>query len=184
MKTVGFIGYAVNPRTRPRNQASKTKPNRSYVASQQTFTLFKLDVKEHNHTDKLQQPLLRLVFKVPYKLKDAEQDYDNYNQIPESPIGREEEPHLYMVTKKYRKVGFILLLASVSTGTRITIVGVFILNQVTIKYSKLGLEDFDFKHYNRTLFAGLEPHIPNAYCNCMIQVGSVTFFYGLKVNLF
>lgn len=43
-------------------------------------------------------------------------------------------------------------------------------NQVTIKYSKLGLEDFDFKHYNRTLFAGLEPHIPNAYCNCMIQV--------------
>lgn len=44
--------------------------------------------------------------------------------------------------------------------------------QVTIKYSKLGLEDFDFKHYNKTLFAGLEPHIPNAYCNCMIQVGA------------
>ncbi|KAI9540487.1 poly(A)-specific ribonuclease [Dissostichus eleginoides] len=100
MKTVGFIGYAANPRTRPRNQ-------------------------------------------VPYKLKDVELDYDNYNQVPESPIGRDEEPHLYMVPKKYRKV--------------------------TIKYSKLGLEDFDFKHYNRTLFAGLEPHIPNAYCNCMIQ---------------
>ncbi|XP_028439462.1 PAN2-PAN3 deadenylation complex catalytic subunit PAN2 isoform X1 [Perca flavescens] len=101
MKTVGFIGYAANPRTRPRNQ-------------------------------------------VPYKVKDVELDYDNYNQVPESPIGRDEEPHLYMVPKKYRKV--------------------------TIKYSKLGLEDFDFKHYNRTLFAGLEPHIPNAYCNCMIQV--------------
>uniref|UniRef100_A0A3Q4GP25 PAN2-PAN3 deadenylation complex catalytic subunit PAN2 n=1 Tax=Neolamprologus brichardi TaxID=32507 RepID=A0A3Q4GP25_NEOBR len=101
MKTVGFIGYAANPRTRPRNQ-------------------------------------------VPYKIKDVEPDYDNYNQVPESPIGRDEEPHLYMVPKKYRKV--------------------------TIKYSKLGLEDFDFKHYNRTLFAGLEPHIPNAYCNCMIQV--------------
>uniref|UniRef100_A0AAY4CWK0 PAN2-PAN3 deadenylation complex catalytic subunit PAN2 n=1 Tax=Denticeps clupeoides TaxID=299321 RepID=A0AAY4CWK0_9TELE len=82
--------------------------------------------------------------RVPYKMKEVEQEYDNYNQVPESPIGREEEPHLYMVPKKYRKV--------------------------TMKYSKLGLEDFDFKHYNRTLFAGLEPHIPNAYCNCMIQV--------------
>ncbi|XP_055747889.1 PAN2-PAN3 deadenylation complex catalytic subunit PAN2-like isoform X3 [Salvelinus fontinalis] len=102
MKTVGFIGYAPNPHTRPRNQ-------------------------------------------VPYKIKEVELDFDNYNQgVPESPIGRDEEPHLYMVPKKYRKV--------------------------TIKYSKLGLEDFDFKHYNRTLFAGLEPHIPNAYCNCMIQV--------------
>ncbi|RVE70949.1 hypothetical protein OJAV_G00069460 [Oryzias javanicus] len=101
MKTVGFIGYAANPRTRIRNQ-------------------------------------------VPYKIKDAELDYDNYKQVPESPIGRDEEPHLCMVLKKYRKV--------------------------TIKYSKLGLEDFDFKHYNKTLFAGLEPHIPNAYCNCMIQV--------------
>ncbi|KAK0133884.1 PAN2-PAN3 deadenylation complex catalytic subunit PAN2 [Merluccius polli] len=88
--------------------------------------------------------ILRTMKTVPYKIKEVELDYDNYNQVPESPIGREEEPHLYMVPKKYRKV--------------------------TIKYSKLGLEDFDFKHYNRTLFAGLEPHIPNAYCNCMIQV--------------
>lgn len=45
-----------------------------------------------------------LFFQVPYKLKDVEQDYDNYNQVPESPIGRDEEPHLYMVPKKYRKV--------------------------------------------------------------------------------
>uniref|UniRef100_A0A8C7QXX1 Poly(A) specific ribonuclease subunit PAN2 n=1 Tax=Oncorhynchus mykiss TaxID=8022 RepID=A0A8C7QXX1_ONCMY len=93
MKTVGFIGYIPNPRTRPRNQVCQSSTN---------------------------------------------------SGVPESPIGRDEEPHLYMVHKKYRKV--------------------------TIKYSKLGLEDFDFKHYNRTLFAGLEPHIPNAYCNCMIQV--------------
>ncbi|XP_048856197.1 PAN2-PAN3 deadenylation complex catalytic subunit PAN2 isoform X1 [Brienomyrus brachyistius] len=101
MKTVGFIGYAPNPRTRLRNQ-------------------------------------------VPYKTKEIELAYDSYSQVPESPIGRDEQPHLHMVPKKYRKV--------------------------TIKYSKLGLEDFDFKHYNKTLFAGLEPHIPNAYCNCMIQV--------------
>lgn len=46
-------------------------------------------------------------FQVPYKIKDVELDYDNYNQVPESPIGRDEEPHLYMVPKKYRKVGLI-----------------------------------------------------------------------------
>ncbi|KAM8975802.1 PAN2-PAN3 deadenylation complex catalytic subunit PAN2 isoform 2-T2 [Pelodytes ibericus] len=86
-------------------------------------------------------PRTRLRNQVPYQIDN---EYDNFSQVPESPIGREEEPHLYMVAKKYRKV--------------------------TIKYSKLGLEDFDFKHYNKTLFAGLEPHIPNAYCNCMIQV--------------
>lgn len=56
-----------------------------------------------------------------------------------------------------------------------------LLTQVTIKYSKLGLEDFDFKHYNRTLFAGLEPHIPNAYCNCMIQVGKIKVFLGFEI---
>lgn len=45
------------------------------------------------------------VFQVPYKIKEVELDYDNYNQgVPESLIGRDEEPHLYMVPKKYRKV--------------------------------------------------------------------------------
>lgn len=31
-------------------------------------------------------------------------EFDNFSQVPESPIGREEEPHLYRVAKKYRKV--------------------------------------------------------------------------------
>ena len=33
-----------------------------------------------------------------------------------------------------------------------------------------GIETFDFSHYNGTKFAGLEIHIPNAYCNSMLQV--------------
>ncbi|KAF6120801.1 poly(A) specific ribonuclease subunit PAN2 [Phyllostomus discolor] len=89
-------------------------------------------------------PRTRLRNQIPYRLKESDSEFDSFSQVTESPVGREEEPHRHMVSKKYRKV--------------------------TIKYSKLGLEDFDFKHYNKTLFAGLEPHIPNAYCNCMIQV--------------
>lgn len=33
-----------------------------------------------------------------------------------------------------------------------------------------GVDDFNFQHYNKTSFAGLEIHIPNAYCNSMLQV--------------
>ncbi|XP_076824729.1 PAN2-PAN3 deadenylation complex catalytic subunit PAN2-like isoform X2 [Clavelina lepadiformis] len=84
---------------------------------------------------------------VPYKLKDmsVRDSKGKKAAVPDSPLGRDEQPHLYMVPKKYRKVIF--------------------------KYSKLGEEENEMiQHYNKTNFAGLEPNIPNAYCNCMLQV--------------
>nr|CAB3264643.1 PAB-dependent poly(A)-specific ribonuclease subunit PAN2 [Phallusia mammillata] len=84
---------------------------------------------------------------VPYKLKDISlQDAKGKKAaVPDSPLGRDEQPHLFMVPKKYRKVIF--------------------------KYSKLGYEENEMiQHYNKTNFPGLDPNIPNAYCNCMLQV--------------
>ncbi|KAJ3333266.1 poly(A)-specific ribonuclease [Blyttiomyces sp. JEL0837] len=42
--------------------------------------------------------------------------------------------------------------------------------KVEIKYSKFGVEDFDFGFYNRTQSGGLETHIENSYCNSMLHV--------------
>lgn len=45
-----------------------------------------------------------------------------------------------------------------------------IYRQVEIKYSKFGVEDFDFGFYNQTSHGGLETHIMNSYTNAMLQV--------------
>ncbi|KAG0150617.1 hypothetical protein CROQUDRAFT_38040 [Cronartium quercuum f. sp. fusiforme G11] len=42
--------------------------------------------------------------------------------------------------------------------------------QVEIKYSKFGIEDFDFGFYNSTKYSGLETHIVNSYTNALLQV--------------
>ncbi|KAK3316323.1 ubiquitin carboxyl-terminal hydrolase-domain-containing protein [Apodospora peruviana] len=39
-----------------------------------------------------------------------------------------------------------------------------------IKYSKFGVDDFDFGYYNKTRYAGLENHITNSYANSFIQL--------------
>jgi len=41
---------------------------------------------------------------------------------------------------------------------------------VEIKYSKFGIEDFDFGYYNYTKYSGLETHIVNSYANALLQL--------------
>jgi PAB-dependent poly(A)-specific ribonuclease subunit 2 len=42
--------------------------------------------------------------------------------------------------------------------------------KVEIKYSRFGVEDFDFAFYNQTRFGGLETHIANSYANALLQL--------------
>ncbi|KAF4469696.1 PAB-dependent poly(A)-specific ribonuclease subunit PAN2 [Fusarium albosuccineum] len=39
-----------------------------------------------------------------------------------------------------------------------------------IKYSKFGVDDFDFGFYNKTRYSGLEIHISNSYANSLLQM--------------
>ncbi|RDW85660.1 PAB-dependent poly(A)-specific ribonuclease subunit PAN2 [Coleophoma crateriformis] len=41
---------------------------------------------------------------------------------------------------------------------------------VEIKYSKFGVDDFDFGYYNKTSYSGLEIHISNSYANPLLQL--------------
>ncbi|KPM42869.1 PAB-dependent poly(A)-specific ribonuclease subunit PAN2 [Neonectria ditissima] len=41
---------------------------------------------------------------------------------------------------------------------------------VEIKYSKFGVDDFDFGFYNMTRYSGLETHISNSYANSLLQI--------------
>ncbi|RXG56082.1 PAB-dependent poly(A)-specific ribonuclease subunit PAN2 [Armadillidium vulgare] len=45
--------------------------------------------------------------------------------------------------------------------------------RIEIKYSKIGIEEFDFDSYNRTSFSGLDMSLPNSYSNPMLQM----FYY-------
>ncbi|KAK3678608.1 poly(A)-specific ribonuclease [Recurvomyces mirabilis] len=41
---------------------------------------------------------------------------------------------------------------------------------VEIKYSKFGVDDFDFRYFNKTKYSGLETHIVNSYANPLLQL--------------
>ncbi|EPS41531.1 hypothetical protein H072_4574 [Dactylellina haptotyla CBS 200.50] len=43
-------------------------------------------------------------------------------------------------------------------------------HKVEIKYSRFGVDDFDFEFYNKTKYSGLETHITNSYSNPLLQL--------------
>ena len=43
-------------------------------------------------------------------------------------------------------------------------------SNVEIKYSRFGVDDFDFRYYNKTPYSGLETHISNSFTNSLLQL--------------
>lgn len=43
-------------------------------------------------------------------------------------------------------------------------------SNVEIKYSRFGVDDFDFRYYNKTPYSGLETHIANSFVNSILQL--------------
>ncbi|TGJ86618.1 hypothetical protein E0Z10_g2144 [Xylaria hypoxylon] len=41
---------------------------------------------------------------------------------------------------------------------------------IEIKYSKFGIDDFDFGYFNKSQYSGLQNHIVNAYANPLLQI--------------
>ncbi|KAI4168471.1 MAG: hypothetical protein LQ343_006358 [Gyalolechia ehrenbergii] len=46
-----------------------------------------------------------------------------------------------------------------------------------IKYSRYGVDDFDFGYYNKTQYSGLETHITNSYLNPLLQLLKYTSLF-------
>ncbi|ORX88696.1 cysteine proteinase [Basidiobolus meristosporus CBS 931.73] len=120
MKTIDFVGYAPNPRTRLRNQIPP-RPGRDRKSSD--TPKFRSEQEREKH--------LRRLRKKSELASPKEEDISLQN----NPLA---------VFKLYRRV--------------------------EIKYSRFGVEDFDFGYYNKTHFSGLETHITNSYCNSLLQV--------------
>lgn len=43
-------------------------------------------------------------------------------------------------------------------------------SNVEIRYSRFGVDDFDFRYYNKTPYSGLETHIANSFVNSLLQL--------------
>jgi len=65
-------------------------------------------------------------------------------------------------------IGKILSGLSLNGGAQSDILPYY--RPVEIKYSKFGIDDFDFKYYNKTQYSGLETHIVNSYANPLLQI--------------
>ncbi|KAM0788388.1 hypothetical protein ACM66B_001526 [Microbotryomycetes sp. NB124-2] len=105
------------------------------------------------------------------------------NQVPSSkadkrrlgvdaPMFRSDKERAEMMKKRDRVVSIVQTEQDDDETTESKIPKHY--RKVEIKYSRFGVEDFDFGFYNKTRFSGLETHITNSYTNSLLQALNYT----------
>ncbi|KAI8048805.1 ubiquitin carboxyl-terminal hydrolase-domain-containing protein [Syncephalis plumigaleata] len=143
MKMVDFVGYAPNPGTRLRNQVSSSY--RKYRTADTPRFRSERD-KGRLHSGAHTMGLSKDTLQ-DGELSDVMSEEERRQMDQYGWPDMSARPVLSDMPDYYRKV--------------------------EIKYSKFGVEDFDFEYYNR-----LETHITNSYCNSELQL--LRFLPGLS----
>ena len=73
-----------------------------------------------------------------------------------------------LVDHKVDELQDALVRAGLNSATKSEVPAIY--RNVEIKYSRFGVDDFDFEFYNKTNFSGLETHIANSYTNPLLQL--------------
>ncbi|KAL8635762.1 MAG: hypothetical protein Q9228_006782 [Teloschistes exilis] len=86
----------------------------------------------------------------------------------------EKEPDINNGTDKERRISDadVFTNPGVIGSIKADVPGMYQLME--IKYSRFGVDDFDFGFYNKTQYSGLETHITNSYLNPLLQLFKYT----------
>ncbi|KAL7004824.1 poly(A)-specific ribonuclease [Cystobasidiomycetes sp. EMM_F5] len=145
MKTVDFVGYALNPKTHLRNQALLRENAAKEAKRKMDVPLFRSE-KERAKTSRRRRSSrgANAIMGANVNLLSDNCIYISTNCfLQTTETGDESDLTQKIMPKYYRKV--------------------------EIKYSKFGVDDFDFAFYNKTPYSGLETHIVNSYTNALLQ---------------
>lgn len=112
------------------------------------------------------------------KLRNTAQKYISFEEM------KKNTTSVPMFLSERSRTGEVENLTDLFTDTDKTVNMIpKIYRKLEIKYSKFGINDFDFQAYNYTKYSGLESQLANAYCNPLLQVYRYSpLFFGFALN--
>ncbi|KAJ1922952.1 poly(A)-specific ribonuclease [Tieghemiomyces parasiticus] len=152
-----FVGYAPNPRNRHRNQVAPRDPRRRdgpKFRSEQEF-----------ERQRGGRPGALVARRGSYTTPTSPRAGGSHPHEPLSPLSPTTPPTESAIG------GPSATAPSAATSSAAVALRRMprYYRRVEIRYSRFGVDDFDFEYYNRTQLSGLETHIANSYLNSLLQ---------------